>query len=208
MPGFVSPYASAVTGNRLRPFPSTPLRTGLDTFASSGSPVALSFDWFLLILVCPRRSSGVDRDVASLADDEGLAPSVSATFSVDGEERLGSLHFASLHVPAIGSPTPLCQVSGFPGLELLWGFRRPGGNEREVLTHPERLILTHLVLQDSRSGQGRQLRFTPPFGSSWTSSTRESGSSRRSSRRSGNDASGGPKAPRSSARPGRSGSTR
>src|SRR5208283_1455845 len=35
-------------------------------------------DWlpagFLLILVCPRRSSGVDRDVASLADDEGLAP--------------------------------------------------------------------------------------------------------------------------------------
>ena len=22
--------------------------------------------------------------------------------------------------------TPLCQVSGFPGLELLWGFRRPG----------------------------------------------------------------------------------
>ena len=82
------------------------------------------------------------------------------------------------------------------------------GNEREVLTHPERLILTHLVLQDSRSGQGRQFRFTPPFGSSWTSSTRESGSSRRSSRRSGNDASGGPKAPRSSARPGRSGSTR
>ena len=67
------------------------------------------------------------------------------------------------------------------------------GNEREVLTHPERLILTHLVLQDSRSGQGRQFRFTPPFGSSWTSSTRESGSSRRSSRRSGNDASGGPK---------------
>ena len=84
----------------------------------------------------------------------------------------------------------------------------PRGNEREVLTHPERLILTHLVLQDSRSGQGRQFRFTPPFGSSWTSSTRESGSSRRSSRRSGNDASGGPKAPRSSARPGRSGSTR
>ena len=30
------------------------------------------------------------------------------------------------YVPAIGSPTPLCQVSGFPGLELLWGFRRPG----------------------------------------------------------------------------------
>ena len=104
MPGFVSPYASAVTGNRLRPFPSAPLRTGLDTFASSGSPVALSFDWFLLIL-----------------------------FSVDGEERLGSLHFASLHVPAIGSPTPLCQVSGFPGLELLWGFRRPGARALKAI---------------------------------------------------------------------------
>ena len=94
MPGFVSPYASAVTGNRLRPFPSAPLRTGLDTFASSGSPVALS---------------------------------------LDGEERLGSLHFASLHVPAIGSPTPLCQVSGFPGLELLWGFRRPGARALKAI---------------------------------------------------------------------------
>ena len=98
MPGFVSPYASAVTGNRLRPFPSAPLRTGLDTFASSGSPVALSFE-----------------------------------FSVDGEERLGSLHFASLHVPAIGLPTPLCQVSGFPGLELLWGFRRPGARALKAI---------------------------------------------------------------------------
>ena len=68
-------------------------------------------------------------------------------------------------------------------VQVLSHLRRdPTGNEREVLTHPERLILTHLVLQDSRSGQGRQFRFTPPFGSSWTSSTRESGSSRRSSR--------------------------
>jgi hypothetical protein len=85
MPGFVSPYALAVMGNRRRPFPSAPLRTGLDTFASSGSPVTL----------------------------------------LDGEERLSVLHFAYLHVPAIGSPTPLCHVSGFPGLRLLWGFRRP-----------------------------------------------------------------------------------
>src|SRR5271157_572392 len=54
-------------------------------------------------------------------------------FSVDGEERLGSLHFASLHVPAIGSPTPLCQVSGFPGLELLWGFRRPGARALKAI---------------------------------------------------------------------------
>src|SRR4051812_22233267 len=52
---FVTPYASAVMGNRRRPFPSAPLRTGLDTFASSGSPVTLSFDWFLLILAGPRR---------------------------------------------------------------------------------------------------------------------------------------------------------
>src|SRR5271166_3461887 len=135
MPGFVSPYASAVTGNRLRPFPSAPLRTGLDTFASSGSPVALSFDWFLLILVCPRRSSGVDRDVASLADDEGLAPSVSATFSVDGEERLGSLHFASLHVPAIGVTYPplpgvrLSRTRTTMGVPSPWGSR-PGGDLR------------------------------------------------------------------------------
>ena len=97
MPGFVSPYASAVTGNRLRPFPSAPLRTGLDTFASSGS-----LQW-------PYPLIG------------------------DGEERLGSLHFASLHVPAIGSPTPLCQVSGFPGLELLWGFRRPGARALKAI---------------------------------------------------------------------------
>ena len=111
MPGFVSPYASAVTGNRLRPFPSAPLRTGLDTFASSGSPVALSFDWF----------------------------------SVDGEERLGSLHFASLHVPAIGSPTPLCQVSGFPGLELLWGFRRPGARALKAILDFSTISLPSMV---------------------------------------------------------------
>ena len=113
------------------------------------------------------------------------------------------------HPPRPGGAGVRCGAApgGPPGPPGCSGRPRPG-NEREVLTHPERLILTHLVLQDSRSGQGRQFRFTPPFGSSWTSSTRESGSSRRSSRRSGNDASGGPKAPRSSARPGRSGSTR
>ena len=32
MPGFVGPYATAVTGNRLRPFPSAPLRTDRDRF--------------------------------------------------------------------------------------------------------------------------------------------------------------------------------
>ena len=32
MPGFVNPFASAVTGNRLRPFPSAPLRTARESF--------------------------------------------------------------------------------------------------------------------------------------------------------------------------------
>ena len=134
MPGFVSPYASAVTGNRLRPFPSAPLRTGLDTFASSGSPVALSFDWFLLILVCPRRSSGVDRDVASLADDEGSVPygphtdrsvslwpfnfdlifSVSATFS----EMARSVSAVCISHPSTFQPSghlpPFARCPAFP----------------------------------------------------------------------------------------------
>ena len=39
MPGFVSPFATAVTANRLRPFPSAPPRTGLQAFQAYGSPV-------------------------------------------------------------------------------------------------------------------------------------------------------------------------
>src|SRR5512135_1868631 len=58
-----------------------------------------------------------------------------------------------------------------------------GGNERVIGTHPERVIGTHLGLQDSRSGQDRQLWFIRPSGPSWPSSTRGSGSSRRSSRK-------------------------
>ena len=42
MPGFVSPQCRRTTGNRLRSFPSAPLRTGLDSFPSSGSPVTHS----------------------------------------------------------------------------------------------------------------------------------------------------------------------
>ena len=75
-------------------------------------------------------------------------------------------------------------------------------------THPEHLKRAHLGLQDSRSGQRRQLRFIPTSDSSWPSSTRETGSSRRSSPRCGNDASGDRPAPRSSAPPGRSDSIR
>ena len=132
------------------------------------------------------------------SEAEKLATEALPKLSAEAESKPLSMYLLScLYWSGLGVPKDLHQA-----------FRLSSGNERKVLTHPERLILTHLVLQDSRSGQGRQFRFTPPFGSSWTSSTRESGSSRRSSRRSGNDASGGPKAPRSSARPGRSGSTR
>ena len=86
--------------------------------------------------------------------------------------------------------------------------REKSGNERVKGTRPERLIGTHLGLQDSRLGQERQPGFTPPCDSSWTSSTHGSDSSRRSSRGCGSGGSAGPKARRSSARPGRSGPTR
>ena len=82
------------------------------------------------------------------------------------------------------------------------------GTERAKGTHPERLKGTHLGLQDSRSGQRRQVCFTPTFDSSWPSLTRETGSSLRSSRRCGNGGSADPPAPRSSAPPGRSDSIR
>ena len=45
----------------------------------------------------------------------------------------------------------------------------PCGNDRLNRTHPDRLNRTHLGLQDSRLGQGRQVRFTPTFDSSWLS---------------------------------------
>src|SRR5271154_3495951 len=37
---------------------------------------------------------------------------------------------------------------------------KPVGNEREKLTHPERVKLTHLGLQNDRSGQERSSRLT------------------------------------------------
>ena len=43
VPEFMSPFASAVTDNRLRPFPSVPLRTVLTSFPVHGSPVARNF---------------------------------------------------------------------------------------------------------------------------------------------------------------------
>ena len=67
MPGFVSPYASAVTGNRLRPFPSAPLRTARESFdlkqLASG----------LCVERVPLRSFSMNRLVAPLTDDQGLA---------------------------------------------------------------------------------------------------------------------------------------
>jgi hypothetical protein len=82
-----------------------------------------------------------------------------------------------------------------------------GGNGRVKLTHPGRLILTHLGLQNGRSGQERHTQVTRPFGPSLLSSTRGTGSSRHSSRKCGSGGSVGRAVPQSSVPPGRSGST-
>ena len=50
------------------------------------------------------------------------------------------------------------------------------GNDRLKVTHPDRLKMTHLVLENGRSGQERQDGFTPTCGPSWISSTPGSGS--------------------------------
>ena len=44
MPGFVSPNATAVTGNRLRPFSSAPLRTARESFDLKRLASGLCFD--------------------------------------------------------------------------------------------------------------------------------------------------------------------
>jgi hypothetical protein len=44
VPEFVSPFASAVTGNRLRPFPSAPLRTARESFDLKRLASGLCFD--------------------------------------------------------------------------------------------------------------------------------------------------------------------
>jgi hypothetical protein len=59
------------------------------------------------------------------------------------------------------------------------------GAERVSGDHPERVSGTHPLLEDGRSGQERQIGFMPTSGPSWISSTRESGSSRHSSRKCG-----------------------
>jgi hypothetical protein len=46
---------------------------------------------------------------------------------------------------------------------------RAHGNDHLKRTHPDRLRRTHLGLQDSRYGQGRQVWFTPTFDPSWLS---------------------------------------
>jgi glycosyltransferase involved in cell wall biosynthesis len=82
------------------------------------------------------------------------------------------------------------------------------GAERVSGDHPERVSGTHPLLEDSRFGQERQVGFMPTFDPSWISSTRESDSSRHSSRKCGSGGSAGPEALRSFARPGRSGPSR
>jgi hypothetical protein len=51
------------------------------------------------------------------------------------------------------------------------GCARTSGNERVKLTHPERVKLTHLGLQNGRSGQERQPRLTRLSDPSSSSST-------------------------------------
>jgi hypothetical protein len=110
IPEFV--YLSVCVGSDgqpvARPFPCVPPRTVLASFPAHGSPVALSFDRG------SRRSPGVNPLVAF------------ATFSVDGEDRLGVLHYAYLHDPIIGPPDLLRPADGFPALRLLSGLRRHG----------------------------------------------------------------------------------
>jgi hypothetical protein len=43
----------------------------------------------------------------------------------DEQRRFSVTHVAYLHELSSGPPVPLRHVSGFPGLGLLWGLRRP-----------------------------------------------------------------------------------
>ena len=67
MPGFVSPYATAVTGNRLRPFPSAPLRTARESFDLKRLASGLCFE------PVPLRSFSMNGLVALLTDNQSLA---------------------------------------------------------------------------------------------------------------------------------------
>src|SRR5271166_3169393 len=71
MPGFVSPYASAVTGNRLHPFPSAPLRTARESFDLKRLASGLCFE------LVPLRSFSMNGLVALLTDYQGLAAACS-----------------------------------------------------------------------------------------------------------------------------------
>jgi hypothetical protein len=46
-------------------------------------------------------------------------------FDNDEQRRFSVTHVAYLHELSSGPPVPLRHVSGFPGLGLLWGLRRP-----------------------------------------------------------------------------------
>ena len=134
MPEFVSPYASAVTGNRLRPFPSAPLRTAHESFdlkrLASG----------LCIEPVPLRSLAMNGLVALLTDDQGLAAAsrhefdpgrfLSLSWSVqigqlanvmDLTASLGAAQFAFLsgHMPP-----PTYQVAATTCLSLTFVRRR------------------------------------------------------------------------------------
>src|SRR6202171_3404817 len=78
VPEFVSPYASAVTGNQLRPFPSAPLRTARESFdlkrLASG----------LCVEPVPLRSLAMNGLVALLTEDQGLAAASRHEFDAGG----------------------------------------------------------------------------------------------------------------------------
>src|ERR1700682_1973586 len=67
VPEFVSPYASAVTGNQLRPFPSAPLRTARESFDLKRLASGLCVEPVLL------RSLAMNGLVALLTAARGLA---------------------------------------------------------------------------------------------------------------------------------------
>jgi hypothetical protein len=153
-------------------------------------------------------SSSVRREVYNrLAEDDsfcgygGLFGSPLCDWFVIGGRWSGLLAEA-----AIGKAFKDAVCLRFPELAREWWPQ--SGNGRVKVTHPGRLILTHLGLQNGRSGQERQPQVTRPFGPSLLSSTRGTGSSRHSSRKCSSGGSVGRAAPPSSAPPGRSGSTR
>ena len=95
-----------------------------------------------------------------------------------------------------------------PLLTVVEMLQRHGWNLARKIDPPSARKIDPPGFQNGRSGQERQACLTRLFGPSLSSSTHGSGSSRHSSRKSASGGSDGLIAPPSSARLGRSGSTR